>query len=41
MANALIVGSYLKKDGLWKNGIEERRVTKMLEAIQSAKTFVM
>lgn len=40
-ANAFIVGSSLKRDGSWENCIEEKRVEQMLEAIQSAKAFVM
>lgn len=37
-ANAFIVGSYFKEGGNWKNQIEEKRVQKLLEAVQQIRT---
>lgn len=37
MADGLIVGSYLKKDGLWTNPPDERRVRRMVDAVAAAR----
>ncbi len=37
-ANAFIVGSYFKEAGRWQNPIDERRVEKLLKAVQPLRT---
>ncbi len=37
-ANAFIVGSYFKEDGRWQNPIDEKRVKKLLKAVQSLRS---
>lgn len=36
-ADGFIIGSYLKKDGLWKNELDKNRLQKMAEAIEILK----
>jgi len=33
-ADGFIIGSYFKKDGYWKNELEENRILKLLEVLK-------
>jgi len=37
IADALIVGSYFKYDGLWSNGVEVERVTAFMERVNQLR----
>lgn len=36
-ADALIVGSYLKRDGIWSSELDEQRIASMAESVRSAR----
>ncbi len=37
-SNAMIVGSFFKKDGDWRNDLDEKRMEKMAEALAKTRT---
>lgn len=39
-ANALIIGSYFKKEGYWANGVDPDRVKKFMEHISKLREWV-
>lgn len=39
-ANALIIGSYFKKEGYWANGVDPDRVKKFMEHISELRDWV-